>query len=158
MVRPTWFLSGAARMPQGPPRLRYQAGDTVPDLHADRPHLLAHHHAAHDLVVGLVEQIQRGAIRFDQLGELAQDELEQIVQIEGGAERDAHLTQGLRDALLVTQGLDEVGPGELPLRLRQGLVAQRTAHGVDRTTKPGRFSTRLAESREICQRFEVVWL
>ena len=100
----------------GSPVSATETGDAVADLHADRAHLAADHDAAHELVLGLVEQVQRGAIGLEQLGELAEDELEQVVEVERRAERDAHLAQGPRNALLAAQGVREP---------RRPLVAER---------------------------------
>ncbi len=62
-----------------------------------RAHLVAHHQATDELFLALVEQVQRGAIGLDQVGQLAQDQLEQVVEVEGRAQRDSDLTQRGRD-------------------------------------------------------------
>ena len=75
--------------------------------------MLPDHEPAHELIFRLVEQIERGAIGFDELGELAQNQLEQIVEVERRAERVAHLLQRARCACLV---------GECGFELAQALL------------------------------------
>ena len=100
----------------------HEPGNAVADLHADRAHLSPDHDAAHELVPGLVEQVQRGAIGLEELGDLRENELEQIVEVEGRPERGPHLAQGSRNALLAAQGVRQP---------RRPLVAERSRLRLD---------------------------
>ena len=96
--------------------LGHTAGDAVAHLQPDGAHLLPHHDAAQELAVLLVQQVQRGAVRLEQLGDLAQDELQQIVEVERGTERVADLPQRPRDALLAGQSHFQLPHAALQLR------------------------------------------
>ena len=81
-------------------RPRDVAGDAVADLEPDRAHVVALRDARDELVVRLVEQVERGAVGLERLGDLVENELEQLVEIERRPERDPDLAQRLADAHL----------------------------------------------------------
>jgi hypothetical protein len=78
-------------------------------LQTNGSNLLADDDAADEVFARFVEQVQGRAVRFEQLRQLAENELEQVVEVEGRAERVADFTKGYADPLLAGQSSLELG-------------------------------------------------
>ncbi len=104
------------------------AGDAVANLEPDRADVVALGDARDELLARLVEEIQRGAIGLERLGDLVENELEQLVEIERRTERGAHLAQRLADTHLARQARLELGQAGKPRVERSSGVAAR-GHG-----------------------------
>ncbi len=89
--------SYASRTCSGMSGARHVAGDPVAVLQADRPDALALRDARHELVVRFVEEVERRPVGLEGLGDLRENELEQLVEIERRPQRDADLAQRLAD-------------------------------------------------------------
>ena len=89
------------------------ARDALPDLEANRSDLVALDDARDELVLAVVEEVERGAIGLDGVDDLREDEVEELVEIERGPEGEADLAQRDADPALATELL--LHEGELVL-------------------------------------------
>ncbi len=71
------------------------------------------------------EQVQRGAVGLEGLGDLVEDELEQLVEIERRPERGAHLAQRLADAHLARERGLRLGEAQIERARRVGRRGRR---------------------------------
>ncbi len=83
----------------GAPRLGDVAGDPLAQRQLDGVRLLADHDAREQPPPLLVEQVEGGPVRLEQLGDLVEDELEELIEIEGAPQRQPDVAQRL-DRLL----------------------------------------------------------
>jgi hypothetical protein len=119
-------------------RLGDVAGDTLADLEPDLTDLITLDDARDELVLPVIEQIEGRAVRLDRVGDLVEDELEELLEIERGAEGEPDLPE--RDA-------DPAFAGELLVEILQLLLEETNAHvqlaraGSPRG-RPGRLSAR----------------
>src|SRR6185295_7574443 len=90
-------------------RLCDVTGDALSDLQPNRPNLVALDDARDELAPLVVEQVERRAIGFDGVVDLLEDELEERIEIERGAEREADLAERDTDAPLACELLLCVG-------------------------------------------------
>lgn len=90
--------------------------DTVADLQADLTDLAALDDPAHELVPGLVEEVEGRALGLHHLGDAREDELEQLLQVEGGPEGEADLAERSAHLLLVGELELELGHPRGPRR------------------------------------------
>ena len=128
-------------------RLRDVAGDALTDLEADGPDLVALHDARDELALPLVEQVERRAIGLDRVVDLGKDELEEPVEIERGAEREAHFTLRDADPPLANELLLHLAELELQLhdaeiQLPRAVPSRAFADGEVRLAARGRGRTR----------------
>ena len=105
-------------------RARHHAGDAFAHFHAHRANRVADRDARHELAVRFVEQVERRAIGVEQVGDLFENELEQLVEIERRTERHPHVAQGCRDPLFAGERGLELGDASREL-LGCGLGLER---------------------------------
>jgi hypothetical protein len=98
IVLPTWFFMGAAstervRYPVMSSQWRDVARDAGADGQLDALGLVADDDAREQALSLLVEQVERGPVGLEKLRDLAENELEQLVEIERRSEREAHVAE-----------------------------------------------------------------
>ncbi len=98
-----WIGVGVADV-QGPAGARDISREALASLHSDRPYAWALRDARDELLAPLVEQVERRAVGLERFGQLLQDQLEQLIEVERRSERNTHLAQRLADAKLAIEG------------------------------------------------------
>src|SRR5260221_7508578 len=78
------------------------------DLETDRSYLLPDDDPADQITRPLVEQVQGGAVGLEQVGQAPQDQLQQIVELEGRTERVSDLAQRPGNPLLASECLPQL--------------------------------------------------